>query len=125
MARKPRIEYEGAFYRVITRCNQRQKILKLPASSCRESSILKVIFYSNRSLTPQQAVGNALAPGFKDPADHQEYLQFLTIYKDRSQFSFPVFVLRGDHVNPQIETTPLSKRLQGLNQRYPSEWRER
>jgi len=88
MARKPRIEYEGAFYRVITRCNQRQKI-------------------------------------FKDPADHQEYLQFLTIYKDRSQFSFPAFVLRGDHVNPQIETTPLSKRLQGLNQRYPPEWRER
>jgi hypothetical protein len=39
--------------------------LKFPAASCRESSILKVvIIYSNRSLTPQQATGNALAPGF-------------------------------------------------------------
>jgi len=39
--------------------------LKLPAASCRESSILKVVlFYSNRSLTPQQATGDALAPGF-------------------------------------------------------------
>jgi putative transposase len=28
MARKPRIEYEGAFYHVITRGNQRQKIFK-------------------------------------------------------------------------------------------------
>jgi len=31
MARKPRIEYEGAFYHVITRGNQRQKIFKDPA----------------------------------------------------------------------------------------------
>jgi REP element-mobilizing transposase RayT len=30
MARKPRIEYEGAFYHVITRGNQRQKIFKDP-----------------------------------------------------------------------------------------------
>jgi REP element-mobilizing transposase RayT len=28
MARKPRIEFEGAFYHVITRGNQRQKIFK-------------------------------------------------------------------------------------------------
>ncbi len=28
MARKPRIEYEGAFYHVITRGNQRQKIFR-------------------------------------------------------------------------------------------------
>jgi putative transposase len=49
MARKPRIEYEGAFYHVITRGNQRQKI-------------------------------------FKDPADYQKYLQFLTIYKNRYKF---------------------------------------
>jgi len=38
---------------------------KLPAASCRESSILKELSHSNRSLTPQQAMGNALAPGFK------------------------------------------------------------
>jgi putative transposase len=30
MARKPRIEYEGAFYHIITRGNQRQKIFKDP-----------------------------------------------------------------------------------------------
>jgi REP element-mobilizing transposase RayT len=30
MARKPRIEYEGAFYHVITRGNQKQKIFKDP-----------------------------------------------------------------------------------------------
>jgi REP element-mobilizing transposase RayT len=30
MARKPRIEYDGAFYHVITRGNQRQKIFKEP-----------------------------------------------------------------------------------------------
>lgn len=28
MARKPRIEFEGAFYHVITRGNQKQKIFK-------------------------------------------------------------------------------------------------
>jgi len=28
MARKPRIEYEGAFYHVITRGNQRQRVFK-------------------------------------------------------------------------------------------------
>ncbi len=44
---------------------RREQGLKLPAASCRESSILKEkIRYSNRSLTPQQATGNALAPGF-------------------------------------------------------------
>jgi hypothetical protein len=49
--------------------HERLKPLKLPVASCRESSILKeVITYSNRSLTPQQASGNALAPGFIDRA---------------------------------------------------------
>jgi putative transposase len=83
MARKPRIEYEGAFYHVITRGNQRQKI-------------------------------------FKDPADYQKYLQFLTIYKNRYKFFLYAYVLMGNHVHLLIETqeTPLSKILQGLNQRY-------
>jgi hypothetical protein len=40
--------------------------LKFPAGGCREPAIpKKVIRCSNRSLTPQQATGNALAPGFK------------------------------------------------------------
>jgi hypothetical protein len=30
MARKPRIEYEGAFYHVITQGSQKQKIFKDP-----------------------------------------------------------------------------------------------
>ena len=83
MARKPRIEYEGAFYHVITRGNQRQKI-------------------------------------FKDPADQQKYLQFLTIYKNRYNCFLYAYVLMGNHVHLLIETqqTPLSKILQGLNQRY-------
>jgi hypothetical protein len=42
------------------------RILRLSAASCGESSILnKVIRYSKRSLTPQQAAGNRLTPGFK------------------------------------------------------------
>jgi len=42
------------------------RTLRLSAASCRESSILKkVIRYSKRSLTPQQAAGNTLTPGFK------------------------------------------------------------
>ena len=42
------------------------RTLKLPAASCRESSIFKeVLRYSKRPRTPQQATGNGLAPGFK------------------------------------------------------------
>jgi putative transposase len=35
MARKPRIQYEGAFYHVITRGNQRQKIFR-DEEDCRQ-----------------------------------------------------------------------------------------
>lgn len=83
MARKPRIEYDGAFYHVITRGNQRQKI-------------------------------------FKDPVDHQRFLQVLTTYKARYSFHLYAYVLMGNHVHLLIETkeTPLSKILQGVNQSY-------
>ena len=83
MPRKPRIEYEGAFYHVITLGNQRQKI-------------------------------------FKEPADHQKYLQLLTIYKNRYHCSLYAYVLMGNHVHILIETkdTPLSKVFQGINQTY-------
>ena len=40
------------------------ELLKIPATSCRESSILKEERYPTRSLTPQQAAANSLAPGF-------------------------------------------------------------
>jgi len=38
--------------------------LKLSAASCGESSILRVQLFVIRSLTPQQAAGNALATEF-------------------------------------------------------------
>src|SRR6266540_6708660 len=83
MPRKPRIEFEGAFYHVITRGNQRQKI-------------------------------------FRSPADHQKYLQLLTIYKNRYRCFVYAYVLMGNHVHILIETkdVPLSKVFQGINQTY-------
>ncbi len=46
MARKPRIEFEGAFYHVITRGNQKQKIFKETADYDKYRQILTV--YKNR-----------------------------------------------------------------------------
>ncbi len=83
MSRKPRIEYDGAFYHVITRGNQRQKI-------------------------------------FKDKKDYTRYLQILGDYKDRYKYLLYAYVLMNNHVHLLIQTkeTPLSKILQGINQRY-------
>jgi putative transposase len=46
MARKPRIEYEGAFYHVIIRGNQRQKIFKEPVDYDKYHQYL--VIYKNR-----------------------------------------------------------------------------
>jgi REP element-mobilizing transposase RayT len=46
MPRKPRIEFAGAFYHVITRGNQRQKIFKEPADYEKHHQILTI--YRNR-----------------------------------------------------------------------------
>jgi REP element-mobilizing transposase RayT len=83
MARRPRIEYEGAFYHVITRGNQRQRI-------------------------------------FKSEKDYGKYLEILADYKDRYKYSLYAYVLMNNHVHLLIETqkAPLSKILQGINQRY-------
>lgn len=83
MARKPRIEYNGAFYHVITRGNQRQKI-------------------------------------FKDKLDCTKYLKVLSDYKDRYKYFLYAYVLMNNHVHLLIQTQeiPLSKILQGINQRY-------
>lgn len=83
MARKPRIEYNGAFYHVITRGNQRQKI-------------------------------------FKDKQDYTKYLKVLSDYKDRYKYLLYAYALMNNHVHLLIQTqeTPLSKILQGINQRY-------
>jgi len=83
MARKPRIEYEGAFYHVITRGNQKQKI-------------------------------------FKDPLDYRKFIEILVGYKQRYHFHLYAYILMSNHVHLLIETRdiPLSKILQGVNQRY-------
>ena len=83
MARKPRIEFEGGFYHVITRGNQRQKV-------------------------------------FLEEKDFLKYLEFLSDYKDRYGFWIYAYVLMSTHVHLLIETgqVPLSKILQGINQRF-------
>ena len=83
MARKTRIEFEGGFYHVIARGNQRQKI-------------------------------------FLQKEDFLKYLEFLGDYKDRYRFFLFAYVLMENHVHLLVETgeTPLSKILQGVNQRY-------
>jgi REP element-mobilizing transposase RayT len=83
MARRPRIEFEGGFYHVITRGNQRQKV-------------------------------------FIEEKDFLKYLEFLADYKDRYGFLLYAYVLMGTHVHLLIETrrVPLSKILQGINQRF-------
>ena len=83
MARKPRIEFAGAFYHVLTRGNQKQEI-------------------------------------FRDKQDFRKYLQILGDYKSRYPFLLYGYVLMPNHVHLLIETgrTPLSKILQGINQRY-------
>lgn len=83
MARKPRIEFEGAFYHVITRGNQRRKI-------------------------------------FREKSDFNKYLEILSAYKQQHRYLLYAFVLMNNHVHLLVETrdTPLSKILQGINQRY-------
>jgi REP element-mobilizing transposase RayT len=90
MARKPRIEFAGAFYHVITRGNQRQKI-------------------------------------FRDKEDYRRYLDILSNYKRRYHFALYGYVLMSNHVHLLIETkdTPLSKILQGVNQRYTMHFNKR
>ncbi len=77
------MEFEGAFYHVLTRGNQRQEI-------------------------------------FRDKLDFKRYLQILGNYKSRYPFLLYGYVLMPNHVHLLIETgkTPLSKILQGINQRY-------
>jgi len=83
MARKPRIEFEGGFYHVIARGNQKQTI-------------------------------------FLNENDFRRYLEFLGDYKNRYKFFLYSYVLMPNHVHLLVETgeIPLSKILQGMNQRY-------
>ncbi len=90
MARKPRIEYEGAFYHVITRGNQKQEI-------------------------------------FKDRKDFIKYLEILSDYKKLYQYFLYSYTLMSNHVHLLIEIrkTPLSKIMQGINQRYTAYFNRR
>ena len=83
MARKPRIEFEGAFYHVIARGNHRQKI-------------------------------------FKDEEDFTRYVEIISDYKGQYKYRLYAYVLMNNHVHLLIETweVPLSRILQGINQRY-------
>jgi REP element-mobilizing transposase RayT len=83
MARKPRIEFEGAFYHVITRGNHRQKI-------------------------------------FREDDDFKRYLEIVSDYKKQHKYCLYAFVLMSNHVHLLIETreVPLSRILQGINQKY-------
>ena len=83
MARRPRLEFEGAFYHVLTRGNQKQET-------------------------------------FRDKTDYRKFLRILGDYKNRYPFSLYGYVLMPNHVHLLIETgkIPLSKILQGINQRY-------
>jgi putative transposase len=83
MARRPRLEFEGAFYHVLTPGNRKQEI-------------------------------------FRDKLDYSKYLRILADYKSRYPFLLYGYVLMPNHVHLLIETgaIPLSKILQGINQRY-------
>lgn len=83
MARKPRVEYSGAFYHVICRGNQRQAI-------------------------------------FHDDDDRKHYLESLEQYRERYEFTVYAYVLMSNHVHWLMETgkVPLSRIMQGLQQRY-------
>ncbi len=83
MARKPRIEFRGALYHVVTRGNQRQQV-------------------------------------FRSRNDYERYLKIVGDYKIQYDYFLYAYILMGNHVHLLIETKekPLSKIIQGINQRY-------
>jgi len=64
--------------------------------------------------------GNQGQKVFLEEKDFLKYLEFLSDYKDRYGFWVYAYVLMGTHVHLLIETgqVPLSKILQGINQRF-------
>jgi putative transposase len=64
--------------------------------------------------------GNQRQKVFLEEKDFLKYLEFLSDYKDRYGFLVYAYVLMGTHVHLLIETgeVPLSKILQGINQRF-------
>jgi REP element-mobilizing transposase RayT len=64
--------------------------------------------------------GNQRQKIFRDRGDFVKYLGILTHYKTRYDFYLYAYVLMNNHVHLLMETqkSPLSKILQGINQRY-------
>jgi putative transposase len=64
--------------------------------------------------------GNQRQRIFRDRDDFVKYLEILTHYKARYDFYLYAYVLMNNHVHLLMETqkSPLSKILQGINQRY-------
>src|SRR4030065_998825 len=64
--------------------------------------------------------GNRRQKVFREENDFLKYLEFLGDYKDRYEFWLHAYVLMETHVHLLLETgpVPLSKILQGFNQRF-------
>jgi len=64
--------------------------------------------------------GNQRQKVFRQEKDFFKYLEFLSDYKDRYQFWLHAYVLMETHIHLLLETgqVPLSKILQGVNQRF-------
>lgn len=73
------------------------------------------------------ARGNQRRAIFHDDADRRAYLQRVERYKDRYGFLLFAYTLMTNHVHLLIEmqTAPLSKILQGLNQSYTQYYNRR
>jgi len=66
------------------------------------------------------ARGNQRQDIFLDEQDYQRYLSYLSEYKSRHQFHLYAYALMRNHVHLllEVEVTPLSKIMQGLQFRY-------
>jgi putative transposase len=66
------------------------------------------------------ARGNQRQDIFLDEKDYQTYLSYLSEYKGRYQFRLYAYALMRNHVHLllEVEATPLSKIMQGLQFRY-------
>ena len=101
--------------------------LKLSAAGCRESPIHKeVTSYSNRSHSPQQAAGNALAPGFT----LIELVTVVAIIGVLSAIAMPLYaeyIEKAKIVRAVSEITTISKSITAYNldnSKYPQSLNE-
>ena len=69
------------------------------------------------------ARGNNRANVFETDEEKEKYLEILADYKDRYGFQLYAYVIMDNHVHLllQIGKNPLSKIMQGIQQRYMTE----